>query len=224
MGELCDWRDSGKCRADGASVTPETTESFRSFFRLRDLVGNAEPEAIFRAMASTAAFAFRQSQLPTWENDVLLAELQQSTALWMGLLCHLATIDKSFFYLARRMAAATLVKQEPLAMVYRRMAGTLLVSDPPVQSKPRIARDVSMLIGVAVSQELGWMPTETEKTGTMNRSGCGRMSELLQRRHEISVGYAAIEKVWKDRHTRLVEAGFSECEVSDFFRMTSPMK
>ena len=50
------------------------------------------------------------------------------------------------------------------------------------------------------------------------------MSEMLRERYGISLGYLAIQKVWKERHVRLIEAGFDEREVWDFFRLTSPMK
>ena len=147
-------------------MTPEATGHFRSFLRLSDFA-NEEPNALFTAMASTAAWSFRQAQKPGPDHDVMLSNLAESTLLWMGLLSHLATVDRSFFHLARRMAAATLIRQEPLAKMYRHMAAALLVSDPPVQSKPKVARDVAILIGVAVGQSLGWTPTEAEKVRHM---------------------------------------------------------
>ena len=204
-------------------MTPEAVNAFKRFLRLRDLDSD-EPEPLFRAMASVIAWSYFQEQNPNANHDALLSDLRDSTSLWMGLLSHLATVDRSFFMLAKRMAAGTLIQKETPAKIYLHMAAALLIGDPPKQSKPKAARDTAIIIAVAVAHNLGWKPTEGIPDKSSPRSSCGRMCTLLSEKYQITIEYTTLEHVWKHRKRRLQAAGFSQDDTSEFLGLISPMK
>lgn len=204
-------------------MTPEAVEEFRGFWQLDDLAICDDPEGVFTSMAAVAAWSFCQAGKPGAGHDAKLSSLGDHTGLWMGLLPHLATIDRHFFDLAKRMTARTLVRHTKPADIYLQMAAALLVSDPPKTSKPKAARDAVLVIGITVGLQLGWLPTESEKDGPMTRSCCGRMAEILRDIFNVSIEYDAIVKVWKNREAVLQAAGFEEKTVLDFLPPRSPM-
>ena len=200
-------------------MTPETVAAFRDFVRLRDFFGADEPEALASALAQVALWAHRQRERPGADHDALLTPAADFTAIQMGLLLHLATIDRAFFDLARRMAARTLKRHRPAQAIYLDMASALLVAgDGPRSRKPVLARDVAVVLAVAVWTDAGWHPTEALGWNAPHRSGCARVALAL------GADYQKIEKVWKDRDDRLADAGFSAEDRSAFFMMISPMK
>ena len=200
-------------------MTPEATAEFRGFLHLPDFCINENPEGVFNAMAVLSVWSSKQRIEPSAEHDRMLDTLTDHTEIWMGLLLHFATVDYHYFHLAKRMAARTLMRHEHLALIYRKMAAVLLVNDPPKGQKWKLASHAAMIIGIAVVQQLGWRPMESDhKTGPMNRSGCGKMAI------ELGMAYHAIERVWKDRRATLRGAGFGDAEVSAFFGFFSPMK
>ena len=211
-------------------MTPEAEAGFRSLLSLLDIAADDNPEGIFSSLIKAVAWSFRQSERtqldgkPNSDLDAMLNGLQEHTSLWMGLLPHLATVDRDYFHLAKRMAARTLVRHTAPALLYRQMAAALLVSEPPRRSKPKAARDALIVIGIAVLQQTSVLPTESYKTTPMTRSGCGRISKELHDVHRLTVTYDAIEKVWKNKRSRLHAAGFTEQQASDFLSFFSPMK
>jgi hypothetical protein len=178
-----------------------------------------DPQRLFDALAIVAKWSVQQRKAPSATHDARLLPLQDDISLWMGLLSHLATIDRDFFFLAKRMAAATLVRLDPPPRLYRHMAAALLTSDPPTNGRPTLARDVAVTLGVAVGRQLGWYPTEAVKRNVDSSmlSGCGRMAE------RIGMAYTAVENTWKVREQRLIQAGFSANAASEFFCLTSLM-
>ena len=205
-------------------MTPEATAEFRGFLNLPDFCVNENPEGVFNALAVLSVWSSKQKTEPSAEHDRMLEPLAEHTEIWMGLLLHLATVDYHYFHLAKRMAARTLRRYENLAPVYRHMASDLLFSDPPKGKKWKLASHAAMIIGIAVVQQLGWRPTESDhKTGPMDRSGCGKMAIKLGKLGQATE-YQAVETVWKKRVSKLKSAGFSEVDVSAFFGFFSPMK
>ena len=204
-------------------MTPEAVAEFRGFWHLGDLANSDDPEAIFNAMAALAAWSFRQAAKATSAHDAILSGLGNHTALRMGLLLHLGTIDRHFFNLSKRMAARTLVRHERPASIYRQMAAALLVSDAPKNSSPKAARDVALIIGITVGLELGWFATESEKAGPNTKSACGRMAAALGERFGLSIEYSAMVKVWNRREAILQAAGFDEKTVLEFLPTRFPM-
>lgn len=193
-------------------MTPETVERFRSFLHLRDFCASDEPEKMFRALVSIAKWSLAQRKSPDASHDALLSQANDFTQIWMGLLLHLATVDRAFFDLSKRMAARTLVRHDPPAPIYRQMAGMLLFAgDGPSARKTAAARDAAIVLAVAVGVEAGLMPMESHGQQNAPRSGCGIVAD------ELGKTYGAIEKVWLKRHARLSDVGFSSADVSDFF-------
>ena len=205
-------------------MTPEAESGFREFLWLPDIAADDEPTEVFRSMAIIAAWAFAQAKDAGAQHDEMLAPLRERTSLWMGLLLHLATVDRHFYFLSRRMAARTLVRHNPPSQIYRQMAAALLTSDPPNTRRPKLAAHTAMVIGVAVGQQCGWRPTEADhKNRPMSQSGCGKMAEQLAARG-AGLQYGAVEKVWKARNETLLTAGFLDTDISAFFTHISPMK
>lgn len=205
-------------------MTPEAAGDFRGFLNLLDFNMSDDPEAVFKAMAVLSVWSSKQKKEPSAEHDRMLEPLAEHTAIWMGLLLHLATVDYHYFHLAKRMAARTLMRHEQIALVYRRMSALLLVNDPPSGKKWKLASHTAIIIGISVVQQLGWRPTESDhKTGLMDRSGCGKMAIELGRLGQ-KTEYYAIESVWKERVPTLNAAGFGDEQVSAFFGLVSPMK
>jgi hypothetical protein len=199
-------------------VTPEAVAGFRRFFRPRDVVSHDQPEAVFSALVDIARWAERQRGRPDPANDAALSAGTQLGALHMALLLHLATIDRAFFDLARRMAARTLVRHSPPARLYLEMAAALLVAgDGPRGRKPVLARDAAVILAVAAGTDAGWTPTESFDPDRPPRSGCGKVAAAM--RWE----YSRAEAIWKAREERLHDAGFAPNQVSEFLGMISPM-
>jgi hypothetical protein len=203
-------------------MTPRIIEGFKGFLSLPHIADDDDPQGIFASMASLAAWSERQRREVVVDDD-MLAGLRASTALWMRLLLHLAVIDRNFFSLAKRMAARTLVRHEPPAKVYRHMAAHLLTSEPPRKPNPTLSRDVALIIGIAVMQNRGLLPTEAEKSGPMNRSGCGLMVEALKV-HGLVMTYGNVERIWLGRVERLQAAEFNIEDISNFFASCSGVK
>jgi hypothetical protein len=203
-------------------VTPETVERFRSFLRLRDFHDSDEPGQTFAALVTIAKWSVAQQKFPNASHDELLTQASGFTHIWMGLLLHLATVDRAFFDLSKRMAARTLVRPDPPAFIYRQMAAMLLFEgDGPKRTKPAAARDAAIVLAVATSVEAGLLPTENRerRNDPTRRSGCGIVAAA------IGMEYGTIERaVWNNRHARLVAVGFPASEVSDFLGRTSPTK
>lgn len=204
-------------------MTPEAASGFRDFLCLRDFVGEDEPELLFEALASLIAWARREEQNPHAANDDLLSRASDWAQVYMGLLLHLATIDKHFFRLAKRMAARTLTRHDPPARIYRHMAAQLLTSDPPRSSKPKLAIDVISIIAITVLWDAGVSPTEAVGADEPSRSGCAKLRSLLIANGAAPPTYAALEKTWGRRRSRLLAAGFSTEAVSEFFALVCPM-
>ncbi|MBL9045966.1 MAG: hypothetical protein JNK34_01455 [Tabrizicola sp.] len=204
-------------------MTPEATKGFRDFLRLRDFAGDEDPEGLFEALASLIVWADREGKNPHADNDTLLSRSSDWIQVYMGLLLHLATIDKHFFRLAQRMAARTLTRHDPPARTYRHMAAYLLTADPPNTGKPKLARDVIAIIALAVLSEAGVHPTEAPGRGETGRSGCARLGSML---FQSGAGreYKSLEGMWGEREAKLLAAGFSQDSVSEFFAASFRMK
>ncbi|MFN4160040.1 MAG: hypothetical protein ACK4GO_16790 [Gemmobacter sp.] len=199
-------------------MNPEAVAHFRSLCRLRDFLSFDPPEVMFAALLEVARWAKAEQRRPNPANDALLSAASDLTSIQMGLFMHLATIDRAFFNLAKRMAARTLGRHCPPARMYCHMAAALLAAgDGPKSSKPKLARDVVIILAVAAGTDAGWTPTESFKPDRPPRSGCGRLAAAL------IWDYSNAERVWKAREKRLHEAGFSPDQVSEFSRLISPM-
>lgn len=215
MGQLCD-RHGWAGGPDGARVTPGATDAFRSFFRLHDLDGQDDPEALFRDLVALVKWRLEQDKANLADLDAMLTYETPNSSIRMGLLMHLATLDGQFHALAKRMAARTIVKPGQVPMIYREMAAALLVSDGPPQlmidglpkRRPALARQVVWLLAVFVLADAGIAPTESSHTG---RSGCARVAAAC------GLEYKAIEKVWAKRLKVLVEAGFPPHDIATLF-------
>jgi len=216
------YRPDGTGPTTGARLTPEAVGEFRSLFRLRDLAADDDQAPVFESLVSLAVWHYRERANPAASNDEILSSLHHRTALHMGLLMHLATVDQHCFRLARRMAARTVVRNEPLLPFYRRATAWLLTSDPPRQRKPLLVRDAVAVMAISVAQTLGLRPTEAEGSKAFGRSGCARFAAGLSERGVI-VEYEALAKVWGQRFARLSAAGFKQDDQSEFFAAISPM-
>ena len=201
-------------------MTPQQNDGFIRFFKLRDL-DTCDAEPLFEALVALIIWDSRERRLPTI-NDAILDKAIETTSVTMGLLLHLATVDRIFYRLARRMAARTLVRHEHVAPVYRHMAAALLDSDPPRQNKPYVARDTLLILAVAVGQMKGWHPYEATSADRPNRSGCARLARVLAEEN-VHHNYDAIAKVWTRRREKLSAAGFTAEEISELFVSICPM-
>jgi hypothetical protein len=72
-------------------------------------------------------------------------------------------------------------------------------------------------------QNRGLLPTEAEKSGPMNRSGCGLMVEALKV-HGLVMTYGNVERIWLGRVERLQAAEFNIEDISNFFASCSGVK
>jgi hypothetical protein len=204
-------------------MTPEDGDRFRRFLSLPHIADDDDPESVFEAMVAIAAWTVKQKRAPSEKLDGMLHRLQEHTSLWMGLLLHLATIDDQFFELAKRMAAATIIHHERPAKQYLRMAAYLLTTAAPQKTNPTVARDAALVIGIAISQNFGFKPTEAGKNGAMNISGCGQMVEALSK-YDVTMTYENMERIWGERIERLRAAHFAEQDISNFFTRCSWVK
>lgn len=199
-------------------MTPGAIAGFRGFFRLVDIRTSTDPVGLFAALLSVAKWSVQERVAPGSTNDRVLDETSNFTQVYMGLLFWLATIDRDFFNLSKRMAARTLVRHERVAEIYRQMAAALLVAgEGPKLRKTTLARDVVLVLAVEVGKEAGWLPTESAGA-VAERSGCAKAAAAL------GMEYSAVEKIWRKREERLVAAGFEPEDVSDFFGRICPMK
>ncbi|MFP5481152.1 MAG: hypothetical protein ACLGIE_15915 [Alphaproteobacteria bacterium] len=192
-------------------MSEDALAALRRFFRLADLLNGDDPEGLFFALVDLAKWSVAEKKRAGAHNDALLSRSTEFTSIYMGLILFLATLDRSFFNLARRMAARTLVRHEKLLPTYRHMAANLLAAgDGPKARKSALARDVALILAVAIIQDTDTKPTENS-AHIRQRSGCGKAAAIL------GVGYSGVESVWKQKEKRLESAGFSPEEVSEFF-------
>lgn len=223
MGSICDGQNRAS-RPIGARMTPDAVEHFRSFLKLRDFCAQDDPGTVFRALAILPVWADRQRRDPNADHDAMLEPLAEFSSIWMGWLLYLATIDRDYFDLAKRMAARTLSQHHPPAKMYVLMACALLVGNPPKTRAPKLGSHATMVIAIAIAQEAGRRPTESlSKMGPADRSGCGALAAELGMMG-LAVEYSAVEFVWKRRCRVLRDVGFSEADVSEFFDWFSPMR
>lgn len=193
-------------------MTPDVISRFRGFFLLHQIQITDSPEARFAALVSVAKWVVAEKRNPGPENDALLSPAGDDADVYMGLLLWLATIDRSFFNLAKRMAARTLVKHQPVAETFLVMAYHLLMAgEGPKHSRPTAARNVAIVLAISVGTKAGWTPTESHWSTGHPTSGCGKAAALLGMERD------AIEKVWIARKRWLTQADFSEHDVSEFF-------
>lgn len=199
-------------------MNPEAVAHFRSFCRLRDFACNASPVEMFAALTDVARWAEAERKESAPANDALLSRAIELAEVQMGLLLHLATIDRAFFGLSKRMAARTLVHHYPPAQLYCHMGAALLgAGDGPKNRKPVLARDVAIVLAVGVGMDAGWHPTESADPDKPPRSGCGLIAKAL------GWEYSRAESIWGERRQRLLVAEFAEDQVSEFLRLISPM-
>lgn len=175
-------------------MTSEAIAGFRAFFRLKDVLNGDNPEDPFEALVDMARWAAEERTNPNPDNDALLSHASDFTQVYMGLILWLATVDRQFFNLAKRMAARTLVKHERLSRRYLEMAAALLVAgDGPKHRSPTTARNVAVILAVAVGRDAGRAPTENSPNLSCPESGCARSAALL------GMEYSAIAKVWRKK-------------------------
>tara|TARA_R110002095_G_C4216212_1_gene236572 strand:- start:274 stop:894 length:621 start_codon:yes stop_codon:yes gene_type:complete len=150
--------------------------------------------------------------------DNMLAEDGILASTFHTLLLYLAKIDPHYFNLAKRIAAATLVNLERPDRVHLLIAAQLLTTEPP--SKPnKAARDIPLIIGIAVGQMIGLKPTGATKNG-----GSGRMQSHLKNDHNVNISFDTLLDVWKNRKTKLAGGGFEQREILEFLNSVSPMQ
>lgn len=201
----------------------------RDFTKLRYFADVDEPEVAFEGLAAIAAWTLLQDLRPEGQHDEMLTRaVRNSPGLLFGLLVFLATVDRRFFMLARRIAANEAKKalqefprREPLPEVHAANL-YLLENEPPKSARPALARDVLFILAVAVAQALGLRPYENTSSPANERheprSGCRLLAARIDA-NGVSITYDAIAKAWKKgrRQKALVDAGFTSAEVEEFF-------
>ncbi len=134
------------------------------------------------------------------------------------LIMHLATLDPHFFELVKRITAQTLWAYEKPDRFYSLLAAQLLTDEPP-KEPTKIARDVPLIIGLAVGQLAGLKPTGNSADG-----GPAKMLRMLADDHDLDFTYDNLVYVWKAREKKLVRGGFGQLEVLEFLSSISPMQ
>ncbi len=219
MGAVCQ-QAIGPGGRIGSGMTPEASEFFRSMIRLYDYsyLDHEDAVSAFDLCTAVAAWAHSRSGAfdPSLDRYFEVARNSDPGRL-IGLLSFLATIDVHFFELLKRMVARDLSRRPPSEQI-RTIAASLLVQEPPSTSRPTLARNVAIVLGIAVSREFGVLPYESMnlESGGPPRSGCGKVLAAMDDLG-ASMTYDAVERVWKHRSDVLQGAGFHQNVVSDFF-------
>lgn len=191
-------------------MTPEQTTYFRDFIRLYDFSGIEDADAVFDGLKQIVIWTFRQEKEKTAQHDELFEGSVRGNSSLIGLLTYLATLDGRFFDLIKRMCARSLRSGNAPPFVQMISSG-LIVSEPPSEPSPKLARNVAIILAISVGFDLGWHPTENiKKNDGPPRSACGRLAE------GTSLTYSAVEKVWKSRRQNLEKAGFQGSDIECF--------
>lgn len=192
-------------------MTADPLDLLRGWTKPTNFLRVACPETVFHYLAKTVVWSGCQRSEETIDHDSLLKDaVEAEPGLFLGLLCYLATLDVRFYNLQRRMCARTLLSGKAPAYV-QRIAAALLISEPPSKSQPTMARNVSIIMAIAVGYDLGGRPTESDGDDASNpRSSCGRLAK------EIGYTYSAVEKVWKSRREHLKAAKFKDADIIEF--------
>lgn len=194
-------------------MTPGAVRALRAWFQFDRYLDPDEPEQLFVALMNVAKWRVEQGLGGTRDLDGLVSTPMSDSAPRFGLVMHLATIDTVFFELARRMMARHLVREAKPDELTRHLAAALL--DPgeiPKSDKPKLARDVAVVLALCVGKAAGWPPTQNrEKAGDGIPSGTARALVFLP-----ALRHSGIERIWTEREARLLKAGFDQTAVSDF--------
>ncbi|WP_375173386.1 hypothetical protein [Pseudooceanicola sp.] len=202
----------------------EYCEIFRRLFRLSDLKNQDDAIGSFRDLAKLAAWVELQKEDPSPSHDALFSDMADSITLWQSLPFYLATIDRTFFLRARRMAANTLLRNGNLPPYYRRVIALLLVLEPPKSKRPKATFDAIFVMGVVVAEELFPHPTEgvESKTNPGSSAAMHFMAEVRKYSPHSERTIHTQQKIWKQRKEKLKAVGFSEEEASDFLSPAFP--
>lgn len=197
-------------------MTPEAIRGLQSFLVLTDFQDPDDPQELFSALLLVIQWQKLEAKKPTADNDSLLTGTDAFSQVRIGVILHLATLDRKFFGLAKRMAARTIVRHNPPAPLYCEIAAALLVAgDGPKSRKPALTRNVVIILAIATLTADGFRPTESHAFKGSSRSGCGKVADSL------GMAYGAVEGVWTERQAILLEANFDQTEVSNFLRWIS---
>ncbi len=210
MGAVCNWR-GWRRRAVGAHLNHNTTKVLRGFFELRHLRLYEDDEELTKTLARLASWAERQ-RAPDAKHDIaLIGKDHKLRESWMmGLLMHLATINPAFFHLSKIILARALIHSDEIDAIRRRVAALLLLAEEPARNKPKLARNVLIILGVAHLRMRGFDPLENESSRKpKGRSGCSIFANEMRRLGE-PLSDSAIAKIWERRRTHLISAGFTE--------------
>lgn len=185
--------------------------------RLTDFV--CPDAAAFDVAAKLAAWAELQRYRPSPEHDRLATDaFDQDKGRAFGLILHLSTVDSQFFELSKRMAARDLMRREPSPVV-RRIAAELLVSSPQVSKSKVKARNLLLVLGVAVGHASGLTKFEGEKPEAKLSSAVGLLTERI-RQNGAAVSFSTVEGAVKKGKVRdiLVGTGFGSDDISEIIQ------
>lgn len=187
-------------------------------FRLRDFDDFDDAPFIIDFCVRLVAWWHHQADKSLPQFDHLISDRGDQPLRQVNFLLHLSTIDRLYFDLAKRMAAATLRRHNPPDRAYLLIAAQLLTDEPP-SNATKTARDVPMVIANALTAYLGKKPTGKEEN-----SGCGLIRKKLRAEHGVHCSYTTIVDVWKNNDKKLTNARIPQAEALEFLRSLSPTK
>ena len=207
--------------------SPDKPKAIFGLTNLSD--GYENPIHGFDLGLTLAAYWYLQKHKSNRSHDALLHDLDKnihSQNIILTLLIDLARVDPIFHALSCRMGASSLLKTNgTVGKFVGGLIANLLMIPPPETGKSTLGRDVGLTIAINFGTRSNINPTETlSKSDTIFRnSGCQKISNDLNEKFDISMDYSAIERIWKRRKRILLNAGFSEKDISDFLSKKNPM-
>ncbi len=193
--------------------------SIGNAFRLTDLADWETSETTFDFLVRLIAWRIQRDEKPNLQNFELLQQKGEESFARLSLFLYLAAHDPHFFFLAKHMTANELVKPETGNQYLRLVAAQLLVMTEPKQEKAKSTIDALVVMSIAVKNLQGNLPTgrKADEPGSIVT-----LEAALTKEANITRSFDLLQQVWKQRHAKLRNMGFTQDRVSEFFAQTSP--
>ncbi|MCW9044563.1 MAG: hypothetical protein OQK05_14590 [Pseudopelagicola sp.] len=191
--------------------------------RLSDFWVPESPDEAFEEMLFLLAWILLEENKSSPENDRHISGLAELTTQVSTLTLYLTRFSTRFVELSKRRSIRSLVRLDhELSPEERLLIAGILQLPEPQKSKPQLARNVVIILTVALGIQTGRRATQGASSPNKDkddRSACGRISHDLRCRFGRAVSTASLQKTWDKRKQHLNDAGFPPDDVNDFLRM-----